>query len=120
MEVANVPAPDRKGFYRCPFGCHSDHSPYPPPKWKTVAGIQKHMASCFMAPPPEYIRPPDPEQIFFGDCATCSYAVFEGETIWVFAAGWCCYTCRVDRTVTAEGYLYCAGLVLAGLEDIVG
>lgn len=41
--------PTKSGYYKCPFGCHTNSS-YPQPKWKTEKGFRKHLECCFMKP----------------------------------------------------------------------
>ena len=41
--------PNKTGYYKCPFGCHTNSS-YPKPKWKTEKGFRKHLEGCFMKP----------------------------------------------------------------------
>jgi len=101
--------PDRRGFYRCPYVCGDPD--WPQPKWKTIAGIEKHLAKCTQNPANLPPPPPPPPVEAFGDCPTCSRPVTKGESIWVGPAGWVCFGCAAD-----EGYWDCAGMELAGFE----
>lgn len=116
--------PDAKGRYRCGYRCHpplSDDNLWPEPKWKTLKGVQKHMDECPLKPQPEWVPPPRPEPVFWGDCPRCGDAIFEGETIWEIDRGadprrWVCHRCCLHPKCP-PGFLSCAGLFLPGLED---
>jgi hypothetical protein len=41
--------PTKAGFYKCPFGCHTNTG-YPAPKWKTEKGFIRHLEKCNMRP----------------------------------------------------------------------
>lgn len=112
-----TPKPDHRGFYRCSFGCWTNASPYPAPKWRTVAGIEKHMAGCHMRPPDAWVPPPEPIPVYFGNCSGCGCVVFEMQTIWKSGGEFLCYDCSHGGMVLPGGYFTGAGLMLGGLDE---
>jgi hypothetical protein len=116
--LSDEPKRDARGFYRCPFKCGDPQ--YPQPKWKTLKGYEKHIVSCSFKPPPIHVPTPQPAPELFGNCTGCGSIVLHGDTIWISRDVWRCYDCALFSSVLPRpGYLDCAGLVLAGFEDIV-
>lgn len=54
------------------------------------------------------------------DCKSCGLVIWNGDSVWVTKEKVTCFTCGQEDRELGIGYLDWAGLVLAGLDDLIG